>query len=177
MLPHICLLCAQVNNRLQWPGPPGRAFSGHQRFFLHRLDLLDQHVHLPAPVVAGAKPREVDGKDRVLPAAREPGAVVDQAQRAQRLDESQLAAVEAAELLVPVDQCAELVGALTTRRLLRVSFGNPSQDERRDALLVELDTRPRDVLQGPDGNIYIATEQASGGAAADGRVLRIEPAE
>ena len=90
----------------------GKARSGHQRLFLHGLDLLDQHVHLPAPVVAAAKPREVGGEDRVLPAACEPGAVVDEAQRAQRLDECQLAAVEAAELLVAVDQGAELVGAL-----------------------------------------------------------------
>jgi glucose/arabinose dehydrogenase len=70
-----------------------------------------------------------------------------------------------------------LVGALTTRRLLRVSFGNPSQDERRDALLVELDIRPRDVQQGPDGNIYIATERGAQGNTADGTILRIEPAD
>jgi glucose/arabinose dehydrogenase len=69
------------------------------------------------------------------------------------------------------------VGALTTRRLLRVSFGNPSQDERRDSLLAELNIRIRDVQQGPDGNIYVATEVATGGDAADGTVLRIEPAE
>ena len=69
------------------------------------------------------------------------------------------------------------VGALTTRRLLRVSFGNPSQDERRDALLADLNIRIRDVQQGPDGNIYVATEVATGGDAADGTVLRIEPAE
>ena len=88
--------------------PPSR----HQRLLLHGLDLLVQHVHLPAPVVAGAKPREVGGEDRVLPAAGEPGAVVDEAQGAQRLDERQFAAVEAAELFVAVDQRAELVRAL-----------------------------------------------------------------
>lgn len=70
-----------------------------------------------------------------------------------------------------------LVGALTTRRLLRVSFGNPSQDERRDPLLAELDIRIRDVAQGPDGNIYVATERASQGNVADGTILRIEPAQ
>jgi glucose/arabinose dehydrogenase len=69
------------------------------------------------------------------------------------------------------------VGALTTRRLLRVSFGNPSQDERRDSLLAEMNIRIRDVQQGPDGNIYVATEVATGGDAADGTVLRIEPAD
>ena len=69
-----------------------------------------------------------------------------------------------------------LVGALTTRRLLRVSFGNPSQDERRDPLLAELEIRIRDVQQGPDGSIYVATERAMQGGA-DGTILRIEPAE
>src|SRR5690606_21757649 len=48
----------------------------------------------------------------VFPAPRQPGAVMDQAQRAQRLDERQLAPVEAAELLVAFQQRAELAGAL-----------------------------------------------------------------
>jgi glucose/arabinose dehydrogenase len=69
------------------------------------------------------------------------------------------------------------VGALTTRRLLRVSFDNPSQAERRDPLLETLDIRPRDVQQGPDGRIYVATERAVGGTEADGTILRIEPAD
>ena len=68
--------------------------SGHQRRFLHRFDLLLQHIHLATPVVAAAKPGEVDGEDRVLPAAGQPGAVVDQAQGAQRLDQRQLTPVE-----------------------------------------------------------------------------------
>jgi glucose/arabinose dehydrogenase len=67
------------------------------------------------------------------------------------------------------------VGALTTRQLQRVSFGQPSQAERREALLVPLNIRVRDVQQSPDGYIYVATEQASGRGAADGMVLRIEP--
>jgi glucose/arabinose dehydrogenase len=67
------------------------------------------------------------------------------------------------------------VGALTTRQLQRVAFGQPSQAERREALLVPLNVRVRDVQQGPDGYIYIATEQASGRGASDGMVLRIEP--
>jgi aldose sugar dehydrogenase len=68
------------------------------------------------------------------------------------------------------------VGALTTRMLLRVSFGQPSQAERRDQLLKELNVRIRDVQQSPDGYIYLATEQAIRGDAADGTVLRLEPA-
>ena len=42
------------------------------------------------------------------------------------------------------------VGALTTRVLLRLSFGNPSQDERRDTLLGQFRLRVRDIAQGPD---------------------------
>ena len=70
------------------------------------------------------------------------------------------------------------VGALTTRLLQRVSFGNPSQDERRELLLEPLGLRVRDVAQGPDGAIYVATETSSIGTVAyDGMVLRIEPAD
>jgi glucose/arabinose dehydrogenase len=61
--------------------------------------------------------------------------------------------------------------------LLRVSFNQPSQAERREPLLSGLNVRVRDVILGPDGNLYVATEQASGGRAADGTVLRIEPAQ
>jgi aldose sugar dehydrogenase len=67
------------------------------------------------------------------------------------------------------------VGALTTRQLQRVSFGQPSQAERRESLLVPLNIRVRDVQQSPDGYIYVTTEQASGRGAADGMVLRLEP--
>ena len=66
------------------------------------------------------------------------------------------------------------VGALTTRSLIRVSFNQPSQAERREVLSL-LGTRIRDVTEGPDGNLYVATEGQSGGTAADGTVLRIEP--
>jgi glucose/arabinose dehydrogenase len=69
------------------------------------------------------------------------------------------------------------VGALTTRTLLRVSFNQPSQAERREPLLTTLNVRVRDIVLGPDGDLYVATEQASGGRAADGTVLRIEPVQ
>jgi glucose/arabinose dehydrogenase len=69
------------------------------------------------------------------------------------------------------------VGALNGQALQRVSFNQPSQAERRELLLTQLATRFRDVQQGPDGYLYVATEQASRGTAADGRVLRIEPVE
>lgn len=70
-----------------------------------------------------------------------------------------------------------LVGALTTRQLQRVSFNQPSQAERRETLLGELDIRVRDVQQGPDGNVYVATEVSTGGNDPTGTVLRIEPAD
>jgi glucose/arabinose dehydrogenase len=69
------------------------------------------------------------------------------------------------------------VGALTTKQLLRISFNQPSQAERREPLLASLNIRVRDVQQSPDGYIYVATEGRSGGNDADGTVLRIEPAD
>jgi aldose sugar dehydrogenase len=69
------------------------------------------------------------------------------------------------------------VGALTTRQLQRIAFGQPSQAERREGVLADLDVRIRDVTQSPDGYVYVVTEQASGGSAADGTVLRLEPVE
>ena len=96
--------------------PLFRVSSGVKRLFAHGFDLLVQHVHLAAPVVAAAKPGEIDGKHRVLPAPREPCAVVDEAQRAQGLDERQLAAVKAAKLLVAFQQRAELLQSLANLR-------------------------------------------------------------
>ncbi|MEO8260756.1 MAG: PQQ-dependent sugar dehydrogenase [Acidobacteriota bacterium] len=69
------------------------------------------------------------------------------------------------------------VGALNGKSLLRVSFNQPSQAERREPLLTSLDIRVRDVVQGPDGCLYVATEKGSGGNTPDGTILRIEPAE
>jgi glucose/arabinose dehydrogenase len=69
------------------------------------------------------------------------------------------------------------VGALTTQQLLRVAFGQPSQAERREGLLVPMRIRVRDVQQSPDGYIYVATERSIGGGQASGAILRLEPAE
>src|SRR5687768_10752032 len=67
------------------------------------------------------------------------------------------------------------VGALTTRSLIRVSFNQPSQAEQREVLLGDFRQRIRDVVVGPDGNLYVATEGQTGGANADGMVWKIEP--
>jgi glucose/arabinose dehydrogenase len=69
------------------------------------------------------------------------------------------------------------VGALNGKSLQRVAFNQPSQAERREPLLTQLDIRIRDVKQGPDGLLYVATEKVSGGTAPDGTILRIEPVE
>jgi aldose sugar dehydrogenase len=68
------------------------------------------------------------------------------------------------------------VGALSGKQLQRIAFNQPSQAERREPLLTQLNIRIRDVKQGPDGLLYIATELASGGNNPDGTILRIEPA-
>jgi glucose/arabinose dehydrogenase len=75
------------------------------------------------------------------------------------------------------------VGALSGQQLQRIAFNQPMpQQERRESMLIQLDVRFRDVRQGPDGYIYLATERQSqngpGSAAdvADGAILRIEPA-
>jgi len=59
-----------------------------------------------------------------------------------------------------------------------VSLNNPKpqQVEQREVLLASLDVRVRDVQQGLDGNLYIATELQSTGVKPDGTVMRIEPA-
>src|SRR5580704_6057341 len=69
------------------------------------------------------------------------------------------------------------IGALTTAQLIRMAFGQPSQAEKREGLLVPLEQRVRDVIQGPDGYLYVATEATFQSNAADGAVLRIEPAD
>jgi len=69
------------------------------------------------------------------------------------------------------------VAALTSRELQRITFNEPGQAERRERLLVPLGMRIRDVRQGPDGYLYLATEVAMSGNVPDGMVLRIEPAD
>jgi glucose/arabinose dehydrogenase len=68
------------------------------------------------------------------------------------------------------------VGALNGQQLQRVAFNQPSQSELREPLLTQLGVRIRDVRQGPDGLLYVATELRVGGTAPEGTVLRIEPA-
>jgi glucose/arabinose dehydrogenase len=56
-----------------------------------------------------------------------------------------------------------------TGRLERVVFNDKMEELRRESLLMELKQRIRDVRQGPDGLLYVLTEEE------DGALLRIEP--
>lgn len=57
-----------------------------------------------------------------------------------------------------------------TGHLERILFNEKMEELRREALLRELRQRIRDVRQGPDGLLYLATD------AKEGAILRIEPA-
>jgi glucose/arabinose dehydrogenase len=57
-----------------------------------------------------------------------------------------------------------------TGHLERILFNEKMEELRRESLLVELRQRIRDVRQGPDGFLYVLTDEK------DGAVLRIEPA-
>jgi len=58
-----------------------------------------------------------------------------------------------------------------TGHIERILFNDKMEELRREALLVELHQRIRDVRQGPDEFLYVLTD------AEDGAVLRIEPAQ
>lgn len=57
-----------------------------------------------------------------------------------------------------------------TGHLERIVLNEKYEEMRRETLLVDLHQRMRDVKQGPDGFLYVATEEK------DGVVLRIKPA-
>jgi glucose/arabinose dehydrogenase len=52
-----------------------------------------------------------------------------------------------------------------------VVLNDKFEDIRRERILDDLHQRVRDVRQGPDGNIYVLTDQEVGA------LLRIEPAQ
>ena len=58
-----------------------------------------------------------------------------------------------------------------TGRLDRVLLNDKFEELRRESLLVDLHQRIRDVKQGPDGFLYVATDEPQGA------ILRIEPAQ
>lgn len=69
------------------------------------------------------------------------------------------------------------VTALSGQQVQRIAFDAPGRAQRREPLLTELGVRFRDVVQGPDGYLYVSTELRYGSGNPDGTILRIEPAE
>jgi glucose/arabinose dehydrogenase len=63
------------------------------------------------------------------------------------------------------------VGALVGQQLQRVVMNDRGLPTRRDSLLVELKQRIREVRQGPDGLLYLLTDEVRGA------LLRIEPVD
>jgi glucose/arabinose dehydrogenase len=62
-----------------------------------------------------------------------------------------------------------LVGGLVGTQVSRIAFNRQGLETRREALLLELRQRIRDVRQGPDGLLYLTTDMP------DGAILKIEP--
>jgi glucose/arabinose dehydrogenase len=58
-----------------------------------------------------------------------------------------------------------------TGRVERVVLNEKMEEMRRESLLTDLHQRIRDVKQGPDGLLYVATDEEQGA------ILRIEPAQ
>jgi glucose/arabinose dehydrogenase len=57
-----------------------------------------------------------------------------------------------------------------TGHLQRIVFNQMGEEIRRESMLTELRQRIRDVRQGPDGLLYVLTDEDPGA------LLRIEPA-
>ena len=58
-----------------------------------------------------------------------------------------------------------------TGHLQRIVLNGRGEELRREVLLSELKQRIRDVRQGPDGRLYVLTDEEQGA------LLRIEPVE
>ena len=58
-----------------------------------------------------------------------------------------------------------------TGHLQRIVFNENTEEMRRELLLTELKRRIREVREGPDGLLYLLTDEEN-----DGALLRIEPA-
>jgi len=58
-----------------------------------------------------------------------------------------------------------------TGHLQRLVISEKNEEVRRESMLTELHQRIREVRQGPDGYLYLLTDED------DGALLRIEPAQ
>jgi glucose/arabinose dehydrogenase len=65
----------------------------------------------------------------------------------------------------------DMLMAAMSRSLLRASFDDAGKPVGQERMLTELEQRLRDVRQGPDGLLYLLTDETAGA------VLRIEPAD
>jgi glucose/arabinose dehydrogenase len=61
-----------------------------------------------------------------------------------------------------------------TGQLQRIEFNDKWEELRREPMLRDLGQRMRDVVQGPDGCLYVLTAESNNGPT-EGAVLRIEP--
>ena len=57
-----------------------------------------------------------------------------------------------------------------TGHLQRIVFNEKTEEMRRELMLTELNRRVREVREGPDGFLYLLTDDEE-----DGALLRIEP--
>ncbi|MDE2753728.1 MAG: PQQ-dependent sugar dehydrogenase, partial [Gemmatimonadota bacterium] len=57
-----------------------------------------------------------------------------------------------------------------TGHLQRIVFNERTEEMRRESMLTELRRRIREVREGPDGYLYVLTDEED-----DGALLRIEP--
>jgi aldose sugar dehydrogenase len=73
--------------------------------------------------------------------------------------------------LFPQWQGDLFVAALAEESVRRVSIGPDGQPEAQEMLFTELDQRMRDVRTGPDGALYLLTDEE------DGQLLRVVPAQ
>jgi glucose/arabinose dehydrogenase len=58
-----------------------------------------------------------------------------------------------------------------TGHIERILFNQKMEELRRESLLTDLHQRVRDIRQGPDGLLYLLTDEK------EGAMLRIEPAQ
>ena len=79
-----------------------------ERRLVHRRGLLSQLQDPVLPVALGIEPGERGGKRGIVPTAREPRGVVNEAKRAQSFDQHQLAPVEIVEVFVAGENVGEL---------------------------------------------------------------------
>src|SRR5512143_2567796 len=82
--------------------------SRRQRRLVHQRDLLAQFEDARLPVLLRIEPWKRGRKSRVAPAPRQPGRIVDQPQGSECLDQMEFARVELHEVLVALQNLAEL---------------------------------------------------------------------